>query len=81
MPKVKPLIYSPDRECRELAINIKTRMLRNGMQQRDLAEALNVSAGTVSIWLSKPARMKIEDICRIAHILKVDKTELMKEVI
>ena len=56
-------------------------MLRNGMQQRDLAEALNVSAGTVSIWLSKPARMKIEDICRIAHILKVDKAELMKEVI
>ena len=81
MPKVKPLMYTPEKECRDISISIKTLMLRNGIMQQDLAKKLHISAATMSTWLSNPSRMRLGDLCEIANELGVNKLELMREVL
>lgn len=80
MPKVKPLIYSPTAEVKTLRQNIQIALVKRGMNQTDLADALGVTKSSVSWMITHADRMRFETICRIAHILKVDKAELMKEV-
>lgn len=81
MPKVKPLIYSPTAEAKALRQNIQIALVKRGMSQADLADALGITRSAISWMIIHADRMRFETICRIAHILKVDKAELMKEVI
>ena len=57
----------------------KARLL-TGLKQRDLARALPVAPATVSNWESGKRRISLEDLCRVAVILRVPVACLVGEL-
>ena len=59
-------------------INLKKYMQQNNLQQNQLAEKINTSSATVSLWLSGerfPRMDKIEKMCKLFHCSKSDLLE------
>lgn len=79
MPKIKPLVWSAEPQCDALKKNIKICMVRSDMNAEKLAKLLNVSRATAYNKLSEPSKMQFEELCRWAHIFKVELTDLIRE--
>ena len=79
MPKVKPLIWTPKTQCDALKKNIHICMIRNDIKAEDIAKLFNVSRSTAYNKLKEPQKLEFEELCRFAHIFKVDVTDLVKE--
>lgn len=79
MPKVKPLIWSPGPQCDTLKKNIKICMVKSDITADKLAVLLNVSRATAYNKIREPKKLEFEELCRFAHIFKVEVTDLVKE--
>ena len=79
MPKIKPLIWSAEPQCDTLKRNIKICMIRSDMNAEKLAKLLDVSRATVYNKLNEPYKMQFEELCKFAHIFKVELTDLITE--
>lgn len=79
MPKVRPLIWSPAPQCDTLKKNIKICMIKSNMTADKLAVLLDVSRATAYNKIREPKKLEFEELCRFAHIFKVDVTDLVRE--
>ena len=59
--------------------NIKRLREAQGMKQDELAEALGVTAGAVSLWESDKRSMNVKQADKLAHVLGVTLNELVDE--
>lgn len=79
MPKVKPLIWTAKPQCDALSRNIKICMLKRGITPYQLAELLGICRASAYNRITMPGKMQYEELCRLAHIFKVDVADLVKE--
>ena len=78
MPKVN-LIWSAEPQYKALTSNIKICMYRTGIDALTLAKLLGVCRSSLYKKISQPEKMQYEEICRLAHIFKVDTADLIRE--
>ena len=78
MPKVN-LVWTAKPQCDALSRNIKVCMFRSGINAPTLAKLLGVCRSSLYKKISQPGKMQYEEICRLAHIFKVDTADLIRE--
>ena len=79
MPKVKPLIWTPEPQCNEVKKNIQVGNVRQGIDTLTLAKKTGIKQGTLYNRMKDPGDFKLSELCMIAKILKVDLCDLVKE--
>lgn len=62
-------------------MNIHELRMHNAMTQADLAKAINVSQGTVSLWETGKSRPSMKNLARLAQLFRVDIVELLREYV
>ena len=79
MPRVKPLMWTATPQCDVLRKNIKICMVRSDMNAEKLAKLLDVSRSTAYAKIKEPKKLEFEELCKFAHIFKVELTDLVRE--
>lgn len=62
-------------------MNIQDLRKENAMTQEDLAAALNVTQGTISLWETKKNRPNVKNLALLAKLFRVDISELIEEFV
>ena len=79
MPKVKPLIWTPEPQCEGVKKNIQIGNVRQGIDVMTLAKKTGITQGTLYNRMKSPQDFKLSELCLIARALKVDLSDLVKE--
>lgn len=74
MPKVKLLDKTFVEEVPKI---IKCRMIMSGLTQTQLAKKSGITPATMSLRMSDPGTMRLEEVIKIAATLKSDPIELL----
>lgn len=74
MPKVKLL---DTKFTDEIPKHIKCRMIMSGLTQTQLAKKTGITPATMSLRMNDPGTIRLEEVIKIATVLKSDPIELL----